>query len=542
MANRWNRVILLGLALLLLPALPVSAAEGTRGNLVSAGWLDRNLRSPDLLVLDASPAQTYKTRHIPGAVSVDLFSWYGIQERPVAEMEKLYQSWGISPGKRIVMYDQGATFLATRLFYQLYYHGFPAGDLFVLDGGLSKWQELGFAVTSDAAPPRKGSFSVTTVNEDVRARLPEMLTASGDLVNSVLVDALGADWHFGETAPFDRPGHIPNGVLLPSADFFNKDKTFKSADEIRRMLNYVGMKPEQQVYSFCGGGVAASVPFFAVKFLANYPNVKLYRESEMGWLADERRLPYWTYDAPFLVRDATWLQSWGGARIRMFGGAQISIVDVRAAAAYSEGHVPFAANVPAETFRRHLHDPVRLKEVLGTAGIDRSHEAVVISGAGVTKDAALALVMLEKLGQAKVSLLAQSLDQWSKLGFNVKRDDMSGLQPTSYAADVKDGIIITDPQSTSGDYPKIFIASGSAIPTHAPQGTVVQVPYTDLLNADGTPKPAKDIWNTLSKAGVSRYAELVCFSDDPGEAAANYFILKLMGFPDVKVWIGEETQ
>jgi 3-mercaptopyruvate sulfurtransferase SseA len=71
---------------------------------------------------------------------------------------------------------------------------------------------------------------------------------------------------------------------------------------------------------------------------------------------------------------------------------------------------------------------------------------------------------------------------------------------------------------------------------------VVQVPYTDLLNADGTPKPAKDIWNTLSKAGVSRYAELVCFSDDPGEAAANYFILKLMGFPDVKVWIGEETQ
>jgi hypothetical protein len=26
-----------------------------------------------------------------------------------------------------------------------------------------------------------------------------------------------------------------------------------------------------------------------------------------------------------------------------------------------------------------------------------------------------------------------------------------------------------------------------------------------------------------------------CVSDDPGEAAANYFILKLMGFPDVKV-------
>ena len=39
----------------------------------------------------------------------------------------------------------------------------------------------------------------------------------------------------------------------------------------------------------------------------------------------------------------------------------------------------------------------------------------------------------------------------------------------------------------------------------------------------------------LSKAGVPRYAEIVCFSDDPGEAAANYYVLKLMGFADVKV-------
>lgn len=37
------------------------------------------------------------------------------------------------------------------------------------------------------------------------------------------------------------------------------------------------------------------------------------------------------------------------------------------------------------------------------------------------------------------------------------------------------------------------------------------------------------------KAGVPRYAELVSFADDPGEAAANCFILKLMGYPDVKV-------
>lgn len=71
----------------------------------------------------------------------------------------------------------------------------------------------------------------------------------------------------------------------------------------------------------------------------------------------------------------------------------------------------------------------------------------------------------------------------------------------------------------------------------AQDGAVIHVPYTDLLNADGTPKAAKEIWTLLAKAKVPRYAEIVCFSDDPGEAAANYFILKLMGYPDVKVLV-----
>ena len=36
--------------------------------------------------------------------------------------------------------------------------------------------------------------------------------------------------------------------------------------------------------------------------------------------------------------------------------------------------------------------------------------------------------------------------------------------------------------------------------------------------------------------GVPRYAELVVFADAPGEAAVNYVLFRLMGFPDVKVW------
>jgi thiosulfate/3-mercaptopyruvate sulfurtransferase len=547
MSKVWRSRVLFAIAGSLLVAQPLMAAEGTNGNLVDVRWLEKNLTNPDVLILDASPAPMYKAQHIPGAVSVDLFV-YGAPDMPVAEKERLYESWGVSPGKTIVLYDQGGTFLATRVFFSLYYDGFPAKNLVVLDGGLSKWQEAALPVSKDVTPvPKRGSFKIKTVNEDARVRLPEFLTASGDPAHNVLLEALGADWHFGEVAVFNRVGHPPYGVLLPSADLFNPDKTFKSAEELRRMLAYLNIRPEQQIYSYCGGGVAASGPYFALKFILDYPKVKLYTESEMGWLSDERELPYWTYDAPFLMRDTRWLQWWGGQMLRTYVGAPVSIVDVRPVDAFNQGHVPFALNIPADVFRSNLGSPGKMAELLGAAGVDASHEAVVVSGAGLTKDSALAFVMLEKLGQKKVSVLMDSLDRWAQLGFAVtkaptvvgprKAPHDLAIPPTTYPGNARKDVIIADPKSSQGLYPKVFIASGADVPARAQDGKIVHVPYTDLLNRDGTPKAAKDIWNILTKAGVPRYAELVCFSDDPGEAAANYFILKLMGYPDVKVLV-----
>ena len=539
---------LLAVASYLLMAPPLMAADGIESNLVNVKWLEKNLRNADVLILDASPTQIYTEKHIPGAVSVDLYSWYGLHEMPITDMEKLYQTWGISSGKTIVMYDQGGTMAATRLFFSLYYHGFPAKDLLILDGGLFKWEEEGLPVTKDAPPaPTKGSFEINNINEDARVRLPEFLTASGDPVKNVLLEALGANWHFGEILAFDRAGHVPNGIMLPSTDFYNPDKTFKSAEEIKRMLTYLGVNSEQQVHTYCGGGVAASVPFFALKFILNYPKVKLYKESEMGWLQDERGLPYWTYDAPFLMRETYWLQIWGGQMIRTYGGVQVSIVDVRSADAFNQGHVPFALNIPADVFKSNVTKPDKLAEILGPAGVNVSDEAVVISGAGLTKESALAFIMLEKLGQKKVSVFMDSMDKWVQLGFAITKDetvvepkkvrsDLS-IPPTTYPGNVRKEVIITDLKSTQGLYPKVLIASGKDVPAKVPDGKVVHVPYTDLLNADGTPKAAKDIWNILNKAGVPRYAELICFSDEPGEAAVIYFILKLMGYPDIKVLV-----
>jgi len=521
------------------------ATDEIKGNLVDVKWLEKNLKNPDILLIDASPTQMYNANHIRGAINADYFI-YGRIEMSVADTEKLYQSWGLDLEKKIVIYDEGGTMFATRLFFSLYYHGFPAKNLLILDGGLSKWQEEGLPVTKDIPPtPKKGSFTIKKPIEDVKAERPEFLVATGDLTNNVLLEALEPDWHFGEVLAFGRAGHIPNAIMMPSTDFYKPDKTFKSAKEIQKMMSYMSISPEQKIYTHCGGGVAATVSFFALKFLLDYPEVKLYEESQHGWLSDERELPYWTYDVPYLMRESDWLKSWGGMMIRMYRGTNISIVDVRSADKFNQGHVPFALNITADLFKTNITKPGELAEILGPAGVDASHEAVIISGAGLTKEAALAYVLLEKLGQKKVSIFMDSMDKWTQSGSKLTKDatavaqkknphDLS-IPPTKYPMNFRKNVIISDNKSTQGAYPKVLIASGANMPIKAQKGKVVHVPYTDLLNADGKPKAAKDIWNILAKAGVPRYAELICFSDDPGEAAVNYFILKLMGYPDIKM-------
>lgn len=542
--SHWLLVVLVG-SLVMVP--PAVAAEGSSSQLASVPWLEANLKRDDVLVIDASPAKLHAAGHIPGAVNVDLFS-FGGREVPAAEMERRIQSWGVSPGKKIVLYDQGGTYLATSLFFDLYYYGFPAEGIAVLDGGFAKWQAAGGAVTKDPTPaPKPGTFRVAKLNEDVRVRLPEFLVASGDPENNALVEALEPSQHFGGAKFFDRPGHIPNAILMPTADFYNADKTFKSAEAIRRMLAYLGVKPDQNVYAHCGGGIAASVPFFAAKFMLGYPKVKLYKGSQLEWLRDDRGLPFWTYDAPNLTREKTWLNGWGNPMLRSFGVAKLSVIDVRAQASFKQSHVPFAINIPADVFKSHLAAPAKLAEVLGAAGVDASYEAVIVSDGGLNPDSALAFLLLEKLGQKRISVFTDSMDDWGFAGFPLDKETDAAdpkkppqsrvIAPTTYPVNLRQGIVISDSRGAQGLYPKIYVASGNSLPAKMPDGKVIHVPYTDLVNANGTPKAASDIWNTLVKAGVPRYAEIISFSDDTGEAAANYFILKLMGYPDVKVMV-----
>jgi 3-mercaptopyruvate sulfurtransferase SseA len=155
--------------------------------------------------------------------------------------------------------------------------------------------------------------------------------------------------------------------------------------------------------------------------------------------------------------------------------------------------------------------------------------------------------MLERMGQKKVSLLVESVDDWALGGLQIAREPTTVGAPKSAqdlavpATTYRAGAVTS---KSASPYPVVYIAAGSQAPARAPKGAadgakVVHLPYTDLLDGNGLPKPAKDLWNLLEKTGVPRYAQIVVFSEQVGEAAANLFVFRLMGFSDVKVWVPE---
>ena len=582
MTRCWRMLAAAGL-LLVQPALAATAAAetaGLHGRLVSAVWLQQQLARPDLLpgagvrILDASPLQQHRAGHIPGAVSADMMVFGPTGVAPEAVQKRL-RAWGIDAGQRIVIVDQGGTYMAPRMFWELAYQGLPVEDLFILDGGMAQWRAAGGAqVKEPMPPPAAGTISLTAPRHELRVQLPAFLAATADPRNHVMLEALDPDYYYGGAGFFNRKGHVPHATLMPAADFFNADKTFKSQAEMQRMLDHLGIRRAQQVHTYCGGGGAAAVPFFALKYLLGYPRVTLFQESQVGWLQDERELPVWTYSAPQLLRETDWLKAWGSPMSRLFNLAQVSVVDVRPPQTYGLGHVPLAVNLPAAVFRSHirahLQQPQALSALLAEAGVRAADEAVVVSEGGLNGDAALAFVVLESLGQQKVSIFIDSLERWADLGQDVVRAKSSAAGAASapdapattaatttatagskaapsrpvapapaaapYATQPRAGLIVSDEAGPRSHFSRVYIASGLLPPATPPAGTVVQLPYARLLKPDGSPRPAREVWAVLEKAGVPRYAEIVLFADDVGDAAINYVILRLMGFADVKVW------
>jgi thiosulfate/3-mercaptopyruvate sulfurtransferase len=236
-----------------------------------------------------SGRESYARAHIPGAGFADIPGALSDPASPFAftipaaeHFAAAIGGLGIGDGTHVVAYAQDTPMWATRLWWLLRYFGHA--DTSVLDGGLVAWTAAGFPVEPGESKYPPASFTA-------RPR-PELLASQADvreisengsacLVNALLPDAFRGD---GPSA-YSRPGRIPGSVSVPWNRVVDAaTNRFRPPAEIAAALSRGGVRADQPVIAYCGGGISATVDLFALS-LTGRDDARLYDGSLTEWSA-----------------------------------------------------------------------------------------------------------------------------------------------------------------------------------------------------------------------------------------------------------------
>jgi thiosulfate/3-mercaptopyruvate sulfurtransferase len=90
-------------------------------------------------------------------------------------------------------------------------------------------------------------------------------------------------WPSGATAGAGRPGHIPGAVHLPADLLRTADGAFKNTAELRQLFQDRGVVPGRSVVTYCTIGIRASETALVLKYILEYPDVRVYDGSWAEW-------------------------------------------------------------------------------------------------------------------------------------------------------------------------------------------------------------------------------------------------------------------
>jgi thiosulfate/3-mercaptopyruvate sulfurtransferase len=230
----------------------------------------------------------YDEAHVPGAVYVDWTSDITDPDDPVPaqvappdRFAGVMGSLGIGDGTHVVAYDHAGGQFATRLWWVLTFYGHDAVS--VLDGGWAKWIAEGRPATTEVPEPEPAVFTPEP-RPGWRKDAEDLLTMGGD--NALILDARDDGQYTGAVARGQaRAGHVPGAAHLHADSLFDPESgTFVSDEELARRLGEAGVPEDKDepVVAYCNGGVAATVPLFALHRLG-YRRLAVYDGSWNEW-------------------------------------------------------------------------------------------------------------------------------------------------------------------------------------------------------------------------------------------------------------------
>ena len=278
-------------------AVPAAWAQGyTRPDLlIETEELAKLLEQPNVRVIDAVDPGTYGRAHIPGAVNIFYLTLADIKARKekgyplsIEDAEKIFSEAGIDKNTLVVAYDGGDGPFASGLWFVLEFFGHE--NVKVLNGGFRKWMAESRPVNQNVPKVETKKFAAKpNADKIVTLNWLEKNLRNKDIVivdNRSFKEYIGEDVRPGAS----RGGHIPGAVHIEWKKFSDEMNTFKSSEQLEKVLTERGITKDVKVVTYCQTGVGRSTDMALAMKLIGYDNVVEYTGSWEEWSSDPRLL------------------------------------------------------------------------------------------------------------------------------------------------------------------------------------------------------------------------------------------------------------
>jgi thiosulfate/3-mercaptopyruvate sulfurtransferase len=264
--------------------------------LIETGELVEAMNHPSVRIVDVrSSFDDYLKGHIPNAVYLQFenlrVSRNGIPAQVPEKMslEKIMGDYlGISNNMWVILYSEKSNANATYLLWALDYLGHK--KVGVLNGGWERWtgEKLDQTQIYHSLSPQKFFGRIKGEGLAEKKWVVSRLSAR----NVAIIDARSPKQYSGEEGEEIRKGHIPyaRNIFWETTLEGDEIKTWKKKEELEKLFTDAGITKNEEVIVYCQTGREASHLFFTLRYVLDFPNIRLYGGSWVEWSAD-RNLP-----------------------------------------------------------------------------------------------------------------------------------------------------------------------------------------------------------------------------------------------------------
>ncbi len=201
-------------------------------------------------------------------------------------LEKLIGDYlSVSNDMWVILYSEKSNPNATYLLWVLDFLGHK--KVGVLNGGWEKWlsEKLPNTQAYPFLQPKK--FFARAKRESLAEK--KWVQDQISRKNGVIVDARPPKQYSGEEGEEIRRGHIPGArnVFWETTLDGEEVKVWKRKEDLERLFAESGVTRNREVVVHCRTGREASHVYFTLRYVLDFPNVRLYRGSWVEWSADK---------------------------------------------------------------------------------------------------------------------------------------------------------------------------------------------------------------------------------------------------------------